>query len=212
VGLRDGDAVRQEARLPIEAWCTPDELVDVPHRALAAISARTARRIQPLWRDLNELRQRQLEIAVEITEGVARGVLTHQDARAADGVEVESWSMERPDFSAWRTASGVAIYALACSCCDEPNEAALAAVLTWREALFASVGDSPDVQTAERRVREALSAKEDSPVRRIATAMMDDLDRVRSLAASKQWDDESRVPPEALGPLWPPCTRSPWIV
>jgi hypothetical protein len=190
---------------------SPEHLVAVPLRALVALAARCARRVQPLWGDLDPERQAQLERALEIAEGVARGTRSTLDARRAEGVSVSEWSARRPDYAAWRTSSGAAIYALACACCDDPQEAAAAATLALRETHFAAAGDAADLGEAERRTENAFSALGDSPLHRIAIAVRRDFQRVRELAGDQGRGDEAPVSPEVFGPLWPDGTPTPWL-
>jgi hypothetical protein len=190
---------------------SPERLASVPLHALVALVARCARRVQPLWGDLDAERQVQLERAVELAEGVASGRNSRLDARRAEGVSVHDWAAKRPDFAAWRTASGVAIYALGCACCDNSQEAALAATLALRETHFAAAGNATDLDEAERSVEGAFSTSRCPALRRTAFAVRQDLDRLLELATERRWGDETSVPPETLGPLWPPGAPSPWL-
>jgi hypothetical protein len=190
---------------------SPERLASVPLRALVALVARCARRVQPLWGDLDDERQVQLERAVEIAEGVANGTCSTLDARRAEGVRTSDWSARRPDFASWRTASGVAIYALACACCDSSREAALAATLALRETHFAAAGNAADLEEAERGIEGAFAAAGCPALRRTALAVRQDLERLLELASEQGWGDETPVSPEAFGPLWPPGTPSPWL-
>jgi len=187
---------------------SPERLASVPLRALAA---RCARRVQPLWGDLDIEKQTQLERAVEIAEGVAGGTRSALDARRPDGVRTSDWSAKRPDYAAWRTSSGVAIYALACACCETSQEAALAAILALRETHFAAGGDAADLDEAESRVEDAFSAPRDSSLRRTALAVRRDLERIVELATRQGWSDETPVSPEEFGALWPLGMPNPWL-
>jgi hypothetical protein len=188
---------------------SPERLASVPLRALVALVARCARRVQPLWGDLDAERRAQLERALEIAEGVAGGTRSALDARQPEGVRISDWSAKRPDYAAWRTSSGVAIYALACACCETSQEAALAATLALRETHFAAGGDAADLDEAESRVDDAFSGPRDSSVRRTALAVRRDLERVVELAAKQGWGDETPVSPEEFGALWPLGTPNP---
>jgi hypothetical protein len=167
--------------------------------------------VQPLWRDLDAERQAQLERAVEIAEGVAAGKRSTLDAQRAEGVGTSDWTAKRPDFAAWRTASGVAIYALACACCDSSQEAAVAAMLALRETHFAAAGDAADLGEAERSIEGAFAAPGCPALRRTALAVRQDLERLLELATEQGWGDETPVSPEVFGPLWPPGTPNPWL-
>jgi hypothetical protein len=188
-----------------------ERLASIPLCALVALAARCARRVQPLWEQLDAERRAQLERAVEIAEGVAAGTHSALDARRAEGVKPTDWSARRPDYAAWRTSAGVAIYALACACCENTQEAAVAAALARRETHFAAAGDLADLGEAERQLKNAFSAPQGSPLRRTATAVRGDLQRIRELATNKGWGDETPVSPGTFGPLWPPGTKSPWL-
>lgn len=189
---------------------SPERLASVPLRALVALAARCARRVQPLWGDLDAEKQAQLERAVEIAEGVAGGTRPALDARRPDGVRISDWSAKRPDYAAWRTSSGVAIYALACACCETSQEAAVAATLALRETHFAAGGDAGDLAEAESRVEDAFSAPRDSSLRRTALAVRRDLEHIVELAAKQGWGDETPVSPEEFGALWSLGTPNPW--
>jgi hypothetical protein len=190
---------------------SPERLASVPLRALVALVARCARRVQPLWGGLDSEKQVQLERAVEIAEGVAAGTLSTLDARNAEGVRTSDWTAKRPDFAAWRTASGVAIYALACACCDSSREAALAATLALRETHFATAGNAADLGEAERAVEGAFAASGCPALRRTALAVRQDMERLLELATKQGWGDETPVSPGIFGVLWPPGTPNPWL-
>ena len=188
-----------DSRSELLSICTPEQLEALPVCALTALCTRAARRVEPLWQRLEARSRRKLETALAASEDMARGTLSHLAARDIEGVDLGNWSTRRPDFAAWRTAAGVAIYALACACCSSSREAAVAAVLAWREALFAAAGDASGLEEAEEQVVRALSAPGDSPVRRLASAMEQDLEQLLELA--KHDGSGSTVPPEILGPL-----------
>jgi hypothetical protein len=181
---------------------SPEHLESLPLRALVALVARCARRVQPLWGELDPERRAKLEKAVEIAEGVAAGTRSTLDARRPAEMGIPDWSAKRPDYAAWRTSSGVAIYALACACCNSRQEAALAAILALRETHFAAAGDAADLGEAERRAEEALSGPDRTSSRRTALAVRRDFERIRTLATSQGWGDETPVSPEVFGPLW----------
>jgi hypothetical protein len=190
---------------------SPERLASLPLRALVALVARCARRVQPLWGDLDPERQAQLERALEIAEGVAGGTCSTLDAQRPEGVRVSDWSAKRPDYAAWRTSSGAAIYALACACCDTSQEAAVATTLALRETHFAAAGDAADLGEAESRVEDAFPGPRDSPLGRTALAVRRDLERIVELSTKQGWGDETPVSPEEFGGLWPLGTRNPWL-
>ena len=105
----------------------------------------------------------------------------------------------------------MAIYALACACCDSSQEAAVAATLALRETHFAAAGDAADLGEAESRISAPSSIRRSSALARTALAVRLDLERVVELATEQGWNDETPVFPEVFGPLWPAGTRTPWL-
>jgi hypothetical protein len=161
-----------------------------------------------LWGDLDPSGRSQLERAIEIAELVGEGRHTHLDARRAEGVDIQRWSVRRPDFSVARTARGTAIYSLVCACCETSQEAATPALLAVREAHFAAGGDSQGLKEAENHFYTAAEAPPGSTLSLVATGIRRDLDCV-TLIADRRLDDPA-IRPEFFGPLWPSGTPSGW--
>ena len=174
-------------------------LAAIPLKALVAFTARCARRVQPLWGDLDPSDRSQLERAIEIAELVGAGRYTHLDARRAEGLDVRRWSAERPDFSVVRAARGTAIYSLACACFETSEEAATATLLAVREAHFAAGGDSRGLKEAEKHFRAADQAPPDSTLSLVATGIRRDLDCVTVI--TDRCLDDPVIRPERFGPL-----------
>jgi hypothetical protein len=183
-------------------------LAAIPLKALVAFTARCARRVQPLWGDLDPSDRSQLERAIAIAERVGAGRYTHLDARQAEGVDIRRWSSKRPDFGTARTASGTAIYALVCACCETSQGAATPALLAVREAHFAAGGDSRDLKEAEKHFHTADQAPPGSTLSLVATGIRRDLERVAGI--TDRGPDDSAIRPEFFGPLWPSGAPSGW--
>ncbi len=177
------------------------KLAALPLKALVAFTARCARRVQPLWEDLDSSDRDQLERAIVIAELVGAGKCSHLDARRAEGVDIQRWSPQRPDFAVTRTAPGTAIYALVSACCETPHEAATPALLAVREAHFAAGGDSPDLRQAEKHFETAYQAPTGSTLKLLATGIRRDLECIETITDHRQGDPVIR--PEFFGPLWP---------
>jgi hypothetical protein len=185
-----------------------ERLSAIPLRALVGLAARCARRVQPLWGELDESDRSQLECAIQIAEKVGAGRRTHLDARRAEGVDIQRWSPKRTDFSVARTATGTALYSLVCACCENSQEAAAAVLLAVREAHFAAGGDSQDLKEAEVHFQTACAAPRGSILRLVASGIQRDLESVAAI--TYQWNDDPAVPPEFFGPLWPSGAPNGW--
>ena len=183
-------------------------LAAIPLKALVAFTARCARRVQPLWGDLDPSDRSQLERAIAIAELVGAGRYTHLDARRAEALDVQRWSAKRPDFNVARTAPGTAIYSLVCACCETSEEAATAALLAVREAHFAAGGDCRDLKEAENHFHGADQAPPDSTLSLVATGIRRDLDCVT--VVTDRCLDDPVIRPERFGPLWLSGAPSGW--
>jgi hypothetical protein len=199
-----------ESARPLREFLTREAFEAWPLPAIVAFAARCARRVETAWAGLEDHERGQLERAIEIAERVGRGEYSARDARKLTGVNPADWSAQRPDCKAERTASGAAIFALACACCTTSEEAAVAAVLAAREAHFAAAGDAVDVETAEATVNELLRGVEDQRFQRTARAIRRDVERMRALAEAPSGN--TRAGQNFFGPLWdegaPAVTRS----
>jgi hypothetical protein len=195
------------ARSPAEFYAI-ERLAAVPLKALVAFTARCARRVQPLWGDLDPTDRSQLERAIAIAELVGAGRYTHLDARRAEGLDVQRWSAKRPDFSVARAARGTAIYSLACACFETSEEAATAALLAVREAHFAAGGDSRGLKEGEKHFHAADQAPPGSTLSLVATGIRRDLDCVAAITARRR--EAPVIRPELFGPLWPSGAPSGW--
>jgi hypothetical protein len=199
--------VCSSARSPAEFYAV-ERLAAIPMKALVAFAARCARRVQPLWSNLDRSERSQLERAIAIAELVGAGRYTHLDARRAEGLDVRRWNAERPDFSVVRAARGTAIYSLACACFETSEEAATAALLAVREAHFAAGGDSRGLKEAERYFRAADQTSPGSALSLVATGIRRGLDRVAGIL--DQASEDVVVRPELFGPLWPSGAPPGW--
>jgi uncharacterized protein (TIGR02996 family) len=155
------------------------------YRAVVAFAARCARRVLP-WFCSQYLKDGSVEAAVGAAErfgGGARVVAPLRAARAADA-------------SATVAAGGLSVAARA---------ARFAAVAAGAAAEIAAAGAGSDFAGSAARVAAlagdaaACTGHQDA----LGRAMRADLLRLKSAAGNARWTDDTPVPPEFFGPLWP---------
>lgn len=77
-----------------------------------------------------------------------------------------------------------------------------------RVAPLAPAATEIDTQQAAALLIAASTTR--TPVRRLLRCVRRDFDKLRYLATRRKWADDTPVPPDALGPLWPEDVRLPW--
>jgi hypothetical protein len=181
---------------------------ELPRWARVAFAARCARRIRPLleeWSDLTEERLRAVEAAIEVAERAA--------ARAA----------EDPEAIARAVAAEVVAGAIVAGGVSSAAEVARIAVRAARHAGPGGAtdddkpkGDSGPVSfneyferlTADDTIAAASVAGIDAGF--VVSQVYRDLDLLLAVSAKEGWTDETPVPAEFFGPMWPEGAPKRW--
>jgi hypothetical protein len=77
-----------------------------------------------------------------------------------------------------------------------------------RVAPLAPAASAIDAQQAAALILAAATVH--TPVRRLLRCIRRDFDKLVYLAKQRKWTDDTPVPPDALGPLWPEDVKLPW--
>ncbi|WP_439626305.1 hypothetical protein [Gemmata sp.] len=77
-----------------------------------------------------------------------------------------------------------------------------------RVAPLAPAAGEIDAQQAAALILAAATVQ--TPVRRLLRRIRRDFDKLVYLAKQRKWTDDTSVPPDALGPLWPEDVKLPW--
>jgi hypothetical protein len=77
-----------------------------------------------------------------------------------------------------------------------------------RVAPLAPAAGEVDAQHAAALILAAATVQ--TPVRRLLRCIRRDFDKLVYLAKQRKWCDDTSVPPDALGPLWPGDVKLPW--
>jgi len=198
----------REAEIP-----TREELAKLPCWASVAFAARCARRIQPLfarWRGATTEQIDAVEHAITVAENAAAAA---DSARAAD-------------YAGRSAAAAAAHYAAAAdsarAAADSAGRAADAAAAHYaaadyaaaaaRAADYAAAAARAADSAAAARVVAARAADSAAAAHVVAAAaalaatreaMRFDFELLRTAAKREQWTDDTPVPPEFFGPIWP---------
>ena len=189
-----------------------DQLAKLPLRAIVAFAVRCARRVQPLGRVLTEYRQVEVDDAIVIAEGFARGGKADRAARAAaravdaaraaaakaaaDSDWVDADDAEAA--AAWADATVRATDAAACAA--RAANAARAADIAAADAAAARA--AADAAAAEDTARAAW----DTGRAASRTAARGDLHQLLALELGRPGTLGKPIDPAEdgpLGPLWP---------
>jgi hypothetical protein len=170
-------------RLPTE-----EELRALPRWAVVAFAARCARRVQPLfthfWPKAPREHIEAVDRAISLTQASAAdpsSVSTYEVRAAADYVDDAYVAATAADIPEAAYATSPAANAAHAAAADA-DSAFLGAFLTARAA----------------RAADAV------------VAMRRDYELLRAAAASEGWTDDTPVPPEFFGPLWPEGEPEGW--
>ncbi|MFC1636331.1 hypothetical protein ACFL5Z_15990 [Planctomycetota bacterium] len=156
---------------------TEKEIAKLPRLAIVAFAARCARRVQPLfasiWPEVPEKHKKAVTGAIKITEEIAADRRVTADATDAKGV--------------FKTINA--------------TDAAYAAVKT--AAYAADAAFATDLDTAYVAYTAARAAFYAAYSTNHITCINADFTRLKQAAKKENWTDETPVPPEFFGPLWP---------
>lgn len=181
------------------------DLQMLPRWARVAFAARCARRVQPLFRDewpsAPQEHVKAIDNAITISEkSAAAAVLAVLAADAANGVAA---------ISAARAAVGDAVlyadaFAVAAFVADTADRAIRAAARAATAPARGTFVPSVDASTAARYACAAAgTAFADAAVRR-------DYELLIAASEAEKWSDDTPVPPEFFGPLWPDGEPEDW--
>ncbi|MCW5777789.1 MAG: hypothetical protein KIS87_15240, partial [Phycisphaeraceae bacterium] len=204
-GKPPGDADRQSP--------TEEELATLPRWARVAFAARCARRVQPLfkhfWPAAPEEQVRGIDTAITLSERSAAHA--HADANAdaaanaADFAAGAANAANAANAAASAYAAAASAYAAAASAADAANaiNAANAAYAAANAAKCAFV-DATDLEAV------ATTSDADDNTAAARAAMRRDFELLKAAAKAERWTDDTPVPPEFFGPLWPDGEPEGW--
>lgn len=173
-----------------------DEIARLPLWARVAFAGRCAERVFPLtsyfWPDIPEQALAEVKQAVETAQRVARdrGSERRVGADASAAATVSEWD------DVWDDHARFAIRAAEHAC--------LSAYLSLTRD--GAVNDATILETIHA-LDESRSA---SPIADLTPHIRRDFDHLASLAEWQKWDDDTPVPPEVFGPLWPEGPPKGW--
>src|SRR5271157_4842354 len=189
-----------------------DQLAKLPLRAIVAFAVRCARRVQPLGRVLTEYRQVEVDDAIAIAEGFARGgKAVHAAGAAARAVDAaRAAAAKAAADSDWVDADDAEA---AAAWADATARAADAAACAARAANAARAADIAAADAAAARADADADAAEDTAhaawnTGRAAsrTAARGDLQQLLALELGRPGTLGKPIDPAEdgpLGPLWP---------
>lgn len=197
-------ANQSETALPTEM-----EIAKLPRWAVVAFAARCARRVQPLfqahWPDAPDKYASTLEFGIELVERVAAG---NADANIT-GAELAAGNAASAQVAAV-AANNVAIAANA----EDDKVAAVNAASAVRHAADAAGhgghGDQAAGAAASAALAAAAAGSQAASGRNVTKAIRLDFDRLRNATVHEKWDDQTPVPPEFFGSLWPDGEPKGW--
>ena len=215
-----------EASIP-----TKEELKKLPRWACVAFAARCARRVQPLFNDWDreEKHIADIEAAISAAEEAAATATTHADSAAADDVDsaasiaasIAATASNASNAAASNAANVAASASNAASAAAASNRAAANAnapisnsVTAANAAAYTSYATNAVVDAAAAASRAADAAESDTAtaVAEAVTAMTRDLELLKEASRQEEWTDDTPVPPEFFGPLWPEGEPEGWPV
>jgi hypothetical protein len=175
---------------------TEDEIAQLPRRARVAFAARCARRVWVLyrhfWADAPEVQVLTVALAVESAELVGACDLPPYD----EDVTVAGYAHAAHEADLLAAPFGDGCYAAA--------TASFAGDYAFR--VMNDVYDDSAYMAASTSVRAAETVANLRPLIRR------DFDHLAELARWQKWTDDTPVPPEVFGPLWPDGLPKGWPV
>lgn len=180
---------------------TAEELATLPRWARVAFVARCARRVQPLftqlWSDAPKERVEAVDSAITISErSAARASAAATDAARADAAEAAANAANAVDVANVRAAYVAYSAARAASAIHADSfHAAARAASAANAAADAAAAAGNDVHAAQAAT---------------VAAMRRDFELLKAAAKAAKWTDDTPVPPEFFGPLWPEGEPEGW--
>lgn len=176
---------------------TQSEVCTLPRWARVAFAARCARRVLPavwhIWKDGPAAHPQAVENAVRAAEDSARVAANREDSTSArDAVFAAT---DTPLRAATNTAVAYAVAWAA-------DTAASAAGSDWTAAKAAA--------DAARVIFETATI--DTPLTAQLRCVRRDFVRLKRLAREHKWTDDTPVPPDVFGPMWPEGVAPYWAV
>lgn len=196
---------RPQSRLPlVPTWA---EVSRLPRWARIAFAARCARRVLPAFgyfSKASESQVRAMQDAVESAERYAATAATESTVLACS------------------EAKGRLIQAISTNNADSDGQTPgipRPAFLTYQAALEATNLD-PSITSSNDSVASAdlaaslllHTATIDTPLKAQLRCIRRDFARLKRLANEQKWTDDTPVPPEVFGPMWPPGVEPYWAV
>ena len=187
--------LRGRSKVPLVP--TQDELRALPRWARVAFAARCAARVLPfirhLWNDGPPQHPQAVEHAVRVAETAGRSAADHGESLLARDT----------------------VFAAADSPLRAATHAAAAYAAGW--AADAVVSAAASDFTATRAGQEAAraifeTATIDTPLTAQLRCIRRDFVRLKKLARKEKWTDDTPVPPEVFGPMWPEGVAPYWAV
>ncbi len=158
---------------------TRNEIAQLPRRAIVALAARCARRVQPLFAEFWPYETSHHQIAVE-------NAISFSEIFATTGVS-------KPFGDPFAAAAEAAAYAASDA---KVYAAACAAEAAAYSAYAACVSDA-----ANAAAKAAKSAKAATPTPMMLSSIREDFARLLEASRRQNWDDTTPVPPSFFEPL-----------
>lgn len=174
------------------------EISRLPRCAQVAFAARCARRVQPLfnhfWPDAPKKHLDAVDAAVRLAENCAS--TASLTASAVDAVKAYAAANATTAAYSANTANAAAAVAAA----NAADATAKAADATANAAVTAVAVAAGDAAAAANAVAAKAGIAE----------IVADFEFLLAAAEGEQWDDNTPVPPEFFGPMWPNGTPDGW--
>jgi hypothetical protein len=216
---------------------TANDLRLLPRWAVVAFAARCARRVQPgfnfFWTDAPEEYVKGVESAIAQAEQAAAGKhFPAQEPTATNvawtAVNAADAAQKAPAVLAARVAAAAADAALAATVAAGRIPLAPAHTLlpdaAYEAARAAAAGLVPSVaggnvlvnsageQLISSSGAELVSAGSRGDAAETGAGVSEDFQRLREASLQESWTDDTPVPPEFFGPMWPEEMRPSWAL
>lgn len=180
---------------------TREQIAKLPMWAQVAYAARCARRVQPLfltaWPDAPQEPIEAIEKAITLAEASSAATTASNSTSASD----------------FRATANAAAHAAALVDSKAARAAGHAAAVAAETAAVATPGliviPQPLVDAAS--LTDALTVATEGAAA-VITRIRNDFEVLRALAEREGWDDETTVPQQVFGPMWPEGVPKGWPV
>lgn len=169
---------------------TKEEIASLPRWAQVAFAARCARRVQPLfvhyWPDAPQQHIDYIDEAIRLAESSAANHAVSDTDIAANIATAVAYTAAEADIF--------------------PYGAAADAAAAASNALYASV----NVSSSSAAYASSSSAASTSTSGAVSAGIWADFELLKELSQREKWDNETPVPPEVFGPMWPNGVSEGW--